>query len=307
MDGVELVLSLSLGVGPTLIQPLSVLVAHQDDDSDDDEGGDDRGEGGDEGDTAVVNVLLLVHLHNGAVGKDLASFAGISWQTSAFKVIFTVHAESVVHTGGGVALVDLDGAVLAGKSGLASADKVVDRVVARSTVLTGITTAIVDVLFAVSSNESGSAVALIVGNKVDAGAAVLARVNLAVVDVMVAVLAGESDRASALVVSSVIGQGASGTVGAWRSSARVDFDVTVDTLEPLRAFADVSSGSPWVVKALSSVLAGPVFAGLGSHFAMASVESKWANASVIANTGSLKKEKETKLIKILFSHFKKPC
>ena len=106
--------------------------------------------------------------------------------------------------------------------------------------MTGIATAIVDVLFAVSSYESGSAVALVVGNKVDAGSTVLARVDLAVVDVVIAVLAGEADWASALVVSSVLGQRASGAVGARRATARVDFDVTVDSLEPLWAFADVS-------------------------------------------------------------------
>ena len=158
--------------------------------------------------------------------------------------------------------------------------------------MAGIATAVVDVLFTVGSDKAGSAVALVVSNKVDAGSAVLARVDLAVVDVVVAVLAGESDRTSALVVSSVLGQRTCGTVGARRATARVDLDVTVDTLEPLRAFADVSGGSSRVVKALGSVLAWPVFASLCSHFTVTSVESKWANASVIANTGSLKKREK---------------
>ena len=130
MNSVELVLPLGFSVGPSLIQPLLVLVAHEDDDCNDDENGDDRGEGCDEGDTAVVNVLLLVHLHNGTVGEDLASFAGISGQTSAFEIIFTIDTESIVHAGRRVALINLDGAILSGKSGFAIADEVVDRVVA---------------------------------------------------------------------------------------------------------------------------------------------------------------------------------
>lgn len=291
MNGVKLVFPLCLGVGPSLIQSLSVLVAHEDDDGDDDEDRDDRGEGCDEGDTAVVDVLLLMHLHDGAVGKDLAGFAGISRQTSTFEVIFTVDTESVVHAWRRVTLVDLDGAVLSCESGLASADKVVDIVEACSAVLAGIATAVVDVLLAVCTDEAGSAVALVVGNEVNAGSAVLAGVDLTVVDVVIAILAGEADRASALVVRSVLSQRASGTVCARRATARVNLDIAVDTLEPLRAFADVSSGSSRVVKALSSIFAGPVLAGLGTHFTVASVESKWANASVIAHTGSLKREK----------------
>jgi hypothetical protein len=240
VDGVQFVLAFRVGVRTSLVESLSVFVAHQDDGRDDHEHGDDRRKGGDESDATSVDVFFLMHFHHGSVGEDLAGLAGISWQTSALEIVFAIDAESVVHAGGRVALVDLDGAVFAGKSGLASADKIVDGIVARASVLARISAAIVDVLLAVGSDETGPAVALVVGDKVDASSPVLAGINFAIVDVVVAVFAAESDRTSALVIGSVFGQRTRRSICARRRSAGIDFNVTVDTLETLGAFANVS-------------------------------------------------------------------
>jgi len=290
VDGVQLVLAFGVGVGPDLVEPLPVLVAHQDDGGDDDDDGDDGGERRDESDASTVHVLFLVHLHDGAVRENLAGLSGVSRQTLALEVVLQVDAEPVVHARRGVALVDFDGAILAGESWLAGADKVVDGVVAGASVLAGVAAAVVDVLFAVGSDEARSAVALVVGDEIDAGAAVLAGVDLAVVDVVVAVLAGETDGATALVVSSVGGEGAGGSVGTGGRPAGVDFNVAIDTLETLGALADVARGAPGAVDALGSVLAGLVVAGLSPHLAVVAVKADGADAGVVADAGPLGEE-----------------
>ena len=99
MGRVQLVLALGIGIGPHLVQPLPVFAAHQDDDGDDDDDGNDGRQGGDESHAAAVHVLFLVHLHHGAVRKDLASLAGVPWQALALEIVDLVNAEAVVHAG----------------------------------------------------------------------------------------------------------------------------------------------------------------------------------------------------------------
>ena len=90
------------------------------------------------------------------------------------------------------------------------------------------------------ANVPGSAVALVVGDKVDASSTILAGVDLTVINVVVAVLAGESDGAPAFVVTTIFSHRTGGTIGAGGASAGVNLHVTVDSLEALGAFADVS-------------------------------------------------------------------
>ena len=286
--GVELVLPLGLGVGPSLLDSLPPLAAHQVEDSDHDQHGDHGGAGQDEGPLRLIGVLgFASDLEDGAVGQDVAVFARVSGKTLALKVVQLVNAESV-EAGGSGALVDLRGAVLAGVAGLAGADEVVDGVVAGAAVGARIGLAVVDVVLAVSAHESGVAVALVVVDKVEAGAPVLAGVGGAVVHVDLAVLATEALGTLALVgVGS--GELAGASVLAGGGAAVVDLDVAVHALELGGALALVSVVG---VGADRAVLAGSVGAGLGVHLAVAAVEAQGANAHIIVLAGALKIERE---------------
>ena len=97
VDSVQLIFSLSIGIGSDLVESLPVLVAHQDDSGDDHQDRDDGRKGCDQSNSAAVHVLFLVHLHHRSVGQNLTRLSRISGQTSALEVIFTIDAKSVVH------------------------------------------------------------------------------------------------------------------------------------------------------------------------------------------------------------------
>jgi len=288
-DGVQLVLALGLGVGPSLLPLGRLLVAHQDNGGDQDQDGDQGRKGGDHGDPRAGRRLAAGtgsgQGHDGAVGQDVTRFAGISGQTLALEVVDSVDAEAIVQAGAGIALVDLGRAVFAGESGRASADESGDLVVAGAAVGARIDGAIVDILLAVLAGEAGSAGAGVVVDQVDALTAVLARVDGAIVDVDLAVVAGEADRTLAHVaVGTGTGLQAGASVLAGRGATLVNFHIAVEALVAGCALALVAHrrGGPAVVgQTLGTVFARAVRTVTSNLLAILASISNGANALVV--------------------------